>query len=319
MSRRRADLKGPPQRHKNGTRKGQLQPVTTAQRDTARHFVHAFADPGQVVLEGVHPAIHAVRFGARLDMAVTSAPERLSEIVARLAPDVGPMIDDVLRVVPASTFARLTPRSLSSPLISTTARPRQDLRTILVPDGKPVIFLENPRNPGNVGAVIRVAAAADASSVFVSGRVDPWSPVTIRSATGLQFALPVGIADLPEGAGRPIVTLDVDGEPLGTMQLDPSSIVVVGGERYGVSERARSMAIARVGLPMRSGVSSLNLSTAVAALLYAWKVQAVPSAHGNPGVRDGAWDEDAPGPAGAPGTAGAPGAPNAPGPAEPKE
>ncbi|MHB8219070.1 MAG: TrmH family RNA methyltransferase [Acidimicrobiales bacterium] len=249
--------------------------MATQDREIARHFVHAYADPERVVLEGVHPAIHAARFGARLEFAVTSDPDRLWAIVTRLAPDVRPAIDAVLRPVAASTFERLTPRSLSSPLLSTTPRPRQDLDRILVPDGRPVIFLEGPRNPGNVGAVIRVAAAADASAVIVSGRVDPWSPVTIRSATGLQFAIPVGTADLPEGGDRPVVVLDADGELLGAVPMDPSSILVVGGERYGVSATVKAKAHLSVALPMRRGVSSLNLSTAVAALLYAWKFSAI--------------------------------------------
>ncbi|MDA8357037.1 MAG: RNA methyltransferase [Actinomycetota bacterium] len=245
--------------------------VQMTEREIARHFVHAFADPGRVVLEGVHPTIHALRFGAQLELAVTSDPKRLFTIVTRLAADVRTDIEQVMFEVSPSSFRRLTPRSLSSPLMATTARPVQCLDVLSVPDGKPVVFLEGPRNPGNVGAVIRVAAAADVSGVFVSGRVDPWSPVTIRSATGLQFAVPVGTAELPDGGDRPIVVLDTRGEPFGTCPLEPSSIVVVGGERYGASDRVMAMADRRIALPMKDGVSSLNLSTAVAALLYAWK------------------------------------------------
>jgi len=248
--------------------------VATAEREIARRFVHAYSDPERVVLEGVHPAIHALRFGAQLGLAVTSDPGRLFAIVTRLAPDTRPAIDDVLHTVEPALFRRLTPRTLSSPLLSVAARPRQDLTAVFVPDGKPVIFLEGPRNPGNVGAVIRVAAAADVSAVVVSGRVDPWSPVTIRSATGLQFAVPVGTADLPAGGDRPIVVLDANGEPFGAAPLDPSSVLVVGGERYGVSAAVKAAAHRSVALPMKKGVSSLNLSTAVAAFLYAWRASA---------------------------------------------
>jgi RNA methyltransferase, TrmH family len=105
----------------------------------------------------------------------------------------------------------------------------------------------------------------------VSGEVDPWSPVVLRSGAGLQFAVPVGNADLPWPTDRPIVTVDPDGEPIAMADLDVNSVLVVGGERYGISSRVREMAKQSVALPMRPGVSSLNLATAVSAVLYSWK------------------------------------------------
>jgi RNA methyltransferase, TrmH family len=236
-----------------------------------RQFANAYRNSDLAVLEGLHPATHALRFGAQLEIAVTYDREKLFKIANRVAPDVVSPIDEVLHVVDQSLFGKLSPWKLSSPLISIAPRPHSDLSGAFARRGKPIIYLERPRDPGNVGAVIRVAAAADIEAVIVSGLVDPWSPVVIRSGTGLQFGIDVGSAELPLDTGRPIVTIDADGEPLQSSNLDVNSILVVGGERYGLSPRIREMAHQSVAVPMKVGVSSLNLSTAISAVLFSWK------------------------------------------------
>jgi TrmH family RNA methyltransferase len=133
------------------------------------------------------------------------------------------------------------------------------------PDGRPVVLLDHPRHLGNVGAAIRVAAAAGAAAVVVLGDADPWHPQAVRGAAGLQFALPVGrVEEVP--AGRPLVAMDPDGD--GVDATPPGAILAFGSERHGLSPEVLEPADARVALPMRAGVSSLNLATAVAATLY---------------------------------------------------
>ncbi|HVC13566.1 MAG TPA: TrmH family RNA methyltransferase [Acidimicrobiales bacterium] len=241
--------------------------------DLTRRFYAAYRNPQLAVLEGFHPARHALRFGARLDVAVTYDAQKLFTLAERLAPESIPAIEDALRVVTLERFSRLSQRSLSSPLLSICARPHYDIAAVLAERTKPAVHLDRPRNPGNVGAVVRVAAAADLAAVTVSGQ-DPWSPVAIRSATGLQFALPVAFAELAPSCGRPIVALDVGSDPLDTGSLPPDSILVVGGERHGLPGWIREVAHRSVGLPMKPGVSSLNLATALAAVLYSWRISA---------------------------------------------
>src|ERR671916_75279 len=67
-------------------------------------------------------------------------------------------------------------------------------------------ILEAPRHLGNLGAAIRVAAAADAAAVLTTGHNDPWHPDAIRGAAGLHFALPVGrIETAPATTERPLI------------------------------------------------------------------------------------------------------------------
>jgi RNA methyltransferase, TrmH family len=238
--------------------------------ELTRRFYAAYRNPGLAVLEGFHPARHALRFGAQLDVAVTYDQQKLLKLAERLAPESVPGFEGVLQVVTRERFTRLSQRSLSSPLLSICARPDCDIDAALAERAKPMVHLDRPRNPGNVGAVVRVAAAADLGGVTVSGQ-DPWSPVAIRSATGLQFALPVAMTELSPTCGRPIVAVDVGGDPLDPGSLSPDSILVVGGERHGLPAWIREVAHRSVGVPMKPGVSSLNLATALAAVLYSWR------------------------------------------------
>ena len=129
----------------------------------------------------------------------------------------------------------------------------------------PVVYLEAPRHLGNLGAAIRVAAAANAAAVLTSGDSDPWHPDAIRGAAGLQFALPVArVEELPP-TDRPLVAIDPDGDE---QPIPPNAILAFGSERHGLSEALLEAADARIRIPMRAGVSSLNLATSVAAVLY---------------------------------------------------
>ena len=126
---------------------------------------------------------------------------------------------------------KLPPMKPGEDVVAFARRPAFDLEQALARPG-PVIFLEEPRHLGNLGAAIRVAAAADAAAVLTSGTSDPWHPHAIRGAAGLQFALPVArVDDVPRG--RALVAIDPDGEE---RPAPKDAILAFGGERYGLSE-----------------------------------------------------------------------------------
>jgi TrmH family RNA methyltransferase len=112
---------------------------------------------------------------------------------------------------------------------------------------------------------VRVAAAAGAAGVISTGTADPWHPDALRGSAGLHFALPVGRSEGPP-ADRPLIAVHPEGEPLGPLPADAT--LAVGTERAGLSEALLARAEARVAIPMRPGVSSLNLATAAAVVLY---------------------------------------------------
>jgi TrmH family RNA methyltransferase len=140
----------------------------------------------------------------------------------------------------------------------------------------PLVLLDHPRHLGNIGAVVRVAAAAGAAGVLCIGPHDPWDPAAIRGAAGLQYALPVARADeLPPSDDRPLVVFDSGGEPFHPARLPPRATIAFGSERRGLSDETKQRADLCLSLPMQGGVSSLNLATAVAAVLYSWRLAPV--------------------------------------------
>jgi len=221
------------------------------------------------VLEGFHALKHALRFGADIVEAVATEPAELDALAAELAPDLVGTLAARTSPVEAETLARLVPQAPRTGVVAIARRAPVDVGEVLAASrAAPVVLLEDPRTMGNMGACVRVAAAADAAAVLTTGSNDPWHPEALRGAAGLHFALPVARLDALPDADRPLVAIDPEGEPLGEGELDPRSILAFGTERYGLSEALLERADARLAIPMRAGVSSLNLATAVAAVLF---------------------------------------------------
>jgi TrmH family RNA methyltransferase len=239
-------------------------------------FGRARRDPTVAVLEGFHPLKHALRFGANVLEVVSCDPVELDRLAVLLAPDLAPRLRTLVRQVEPSVFDQLAPLTPSTGVMSLAERPPLDTAAVLAdPRPSPLILLEDPRDLGNMGACVRVAAAADIAGVLTTGSHDPWHPDALRGAAGLHFALPVSRLESPaalEGMDRPLLAVDPDGDPVEPSELPPRGLLAFGTERHGLSHRLIARAEARISIPMRPGVSSLNLATSVAALLFAWRL-----------------------------------------------
>ena len=209
-----------------------------------------------VALEGFHAVKHALRFAPQCVQSVRVRDLAAARALAdRLAPDVTGLL-----------LAGAVEAEVAHPtgVEATAVRPPDD-RSVLSRRTAPLVLLDAPRAAGNAGAVIRVAAAAGASGVASTGTLDPWHPTVLRGSAGLHFALPVLHVESADVTG-PFVILDADGDP--DAPLSRTAVLVVGSERSGVGPELRARAEYVLALPMREGVSSLNLATAVAAALY---------------------------------------------------
>ncbi len=239
-------------------------------------FGRARRDPSLAVLEGFHPIKHALRFGANVIEVVCSDAAQLDGLAALLAPDLAQGLRSRAREVAPEVFAQLAPLAPTTGVIALAERPAIDPAAVLAAERpEPIVLLEDPRDLGNMGACVRVAAAADIAGVLSTGSHDPWSPDALRGAAGLHYALPVArVASLEQlGSGeRPLLALDPAGEPLAPEQLPARALLAFGTERYGLSDELLARADARISIPMRAGVSSLNLATSVAAVLFAWRL-----------------------------------------------
>ena len=141
-----------------------------------------------------------------------------------------------------------------------------------------VIFCENLSDPGNLGTIIRTAAAVGAGGVILSeGCVDLYNPKVVRATMSSLFLLPVirgvnvkeAIEELKENGYRVFGTaLREDSLDLYEETLPLKSVLVIGNEGNGMTEEALALCDSALIIPMPGGAESLNASVAASVLLY---------------------------------------------------
>ncbi|NMO33381.1 TrmH family RNA methyltransferase [Streptomyces sp. GMY01] len=228
-----------------------------------------------VLLDGFHALKHAVRFGAEVPVAVAVDRRAALALADELAPDVRDALDALLTEVEPDVYASLVPRPHPTAVAALAVRPSREagLRALAHrPRSAPVVVLDQPRNLGNAGAVIRLAAGFGVTGVVTTGTLDPWHPTVVRGGAGLHFATTVerlSVAELPDG---PLFALDPEGEDIRGLKLPDDAVLAFGSERSGLSVELRERTDHLVALPMRPQVSSYNLATSVAMTLYHWSL-----------------------------------------------
>ncbi|MET9319911.1 TrmH family RNA methyltransferase [Streptomyces sp. NPDC003038] len=223
-----------------------------------------------VLLDGFHALKHALRFGAQVHMAVADEPDTVRKLAAELAPDVEEAVAALVREAP---LKGLLPRVHPTGVAALAVRPDRAAGRAaldLMPRPAPIVVLDNPRNLGNVGAVVRLAAGFGATGVVTRGDLDPWHPNVVRAGAGLHYATTVERLELEELPPGPLYALDPEGEDIRALTLPDDALLAFGSERHGISPELRARADHLVSLPMRPQVSSYNLATSVAMALFHW-------------------------------------------------
>ncbi|WIE75241.1 RNA methyltransferase [Curtobacterium sp. MCSS17_007] len=143
-----------------------------------------------------------------------------------------------------------------------------------------VAILEQVRDPGNAGTIIRAADAAGADAVVLTGRsVDPYNPKVVRSTTGSLFHVPVSVgvtlADAVARAkalGYTVLAADVSGDDLPEVRadgmLDGPTAWVFGNEARGLTSEDLELVDRAVKVPIYGRAESMNLATAASVCLY---------------------------------------------------
>ena len=241
--------------------------------DLATRFRAARADPALAVLEGFHAVKHGIRFGAVFESIVTRDAAELQSFVDQLAPDVGTGLAGKATEVPRDAFDDLSPTPPDTGVIAIARRRMTTIAQLAALQRyAPIVLLESPSHSGNIGAVIRVSAGAGAAAVITTGPNDPWNPGAIRGSAGLHYALPVIRSESFELPGRQLIAIHPDGDELGDTKVPDDAVLAFGSERAGLSADVLDRSVHRIRIPMEPGVSSLNLATAVAIVLYSWRL-----------------------------------------------
>jgi TrmH family RNA methyltransferase len=141
-----------------------------------------------------------------------------------------------------------------------------------------VLVIDQVRDPGNMGTILRTAVAAGVQAVFYTpGSVDAWSPKVVRSAMGAHFFVPIvqkswaEISELCKKQQQPLTSYlaeSADGKPLWDADLKKPVALVIGGEADGASPEAKTGVNAFINIPMPGGFESLNAAVAASIILF---------------------------------------------------
>lgn len=147
-----------------------------------------------------------------------------------------------------------------------------------------VLIPDQIRDPGNMGSLLRSAAAAGVQAVFLPpGTADAFAPKVVRAGMGAHFCLPIlrlGWDELRDATqGLRVLLADLEASiPCWQADFRSPFALIVGGEAEGASSPAREMAKSKVSIPMPGGSDSLNAAAAGAILLFeAVRQRSVPS------------------------------------------
>lgn len=137
-----------------------------------------------------------------------------------------------------------------------------------------VLIPDQIRDPGNLGTLLRTAAAAAVDAVFIPPETaDPFAPKVVRAGMGAHFRLPVralGWEEIRAQVGGLTVWLaEAEGaRPCWEADLRPPLALIVGGEAEGGSEHARALKTSSISIPMPGKMESLNAAAAGAVLMF---------------------------------------------------
>lgn len=153
--------------------------------------------------------------------------------------------------------------------------PARSLDTLELPSVCRILLLDGVQDPGNVGAILRTAAALGATAtIALPGTVDLWNPKVIRSSMGAQFFHFAFHASLDEVLGflerakLQLWATAADGSQLNRADAPARLAIAVGNEGAGLSAEIRAKAERTVSLPISGSVESLNVAVATGIILY---------------------------------------------------
>jgi TrmH family RNA methyltransferase len=228
----------------------------------------------EFLVQGVRPITRAVEEGWTVRALL-----RAEGSVSDWADGLWSTTTDAERVtLSPDLHARLSGKDDGAELVAVVEMPEDGVERLsdsARPHG-PIVVLDRPTSPGNIGTLARSADAFGASALVVTGHAaDPYDPRAVRASTGSLFALTVlrvpGPGPVVEYAhlhGHRVVGTDEDGSPLSSVDLRGRLLVVVGNETSGLSSGWRAACDEVASIPMVGTASSLNAAVAGSIVLH---------------------------------------------------
>ena len=190
------------------------------------------------------------------------------------------LVDVKTVMLPTLMFSELTPVASSTGILALVAIPTAKPQLAIPKQINFALMLEDIQDPGNLGSMLRTAAAAGVNVVYLSkGCTDAWSPKALRGGQGAQFIVPMFenadlIAELKIFDGNSFATT-LHGESLYAQDLSLPTVFVIGNEGAGLSDTVCKATTHQISIPMHSSVESLNAAAAAAICLFERTRQAI--------------------------------------------
>jgi TrmH family RNA methyltransferase len=223
---------------------------------------------GLALLEGLHLAqSYAAQHGAprRLLLTVEAAAHGEVRDFLKQTPDLETWL------LAPSLFKELAQTTTPAGVLALVSPPRVHGA---LPEGASCLLLEDIQDPGNLGVLLRIGAAAGLARAYLSPHCAyAWSGKVLRAGQGAHFALGiVEAADLHAVAGafpgRRFATMVRGGQSLFATDLRGPVAFLFGNEGAGLSEGLAAQVDGRVTIPMPGGMESLNVASAAAVMIF---------------------------------------------------
>ncbi len=245
------------------------------QRLVALRKVRDGKDRTRVFIEGRRLVADVVRSGIRVGECFFSDGFSDGDLLDMVSRSGARMAE-----VPGRVFPSIADTNGPQGIVALAERPNWNLDSIAsrIITGLPVvIWLKEPNNPANLGAILRTAEASGAAGVLISpGGADAFSPKAVRGSMGSVFRLPV-VANVEfalaqtfaRQAGLITTAVDIAGEMEYTdVDWTKPRLLTLGSEAHGLSHEELEAAQERIVIPMNPPVESLNLAMAAGIILF---------------------------------------------------
>jgi TrmH family RNA methyltransferase len=221
---------------------------------------------GAFVAEGVRLVEEARsrNWNFRFALYDASLNARGSSLVEHLLSQ-GIEVEEVSEPLMKSLSDTETPQGILAVLEITQLPIIDPLDFVLIPD--------QIRDPGNLGTLLRTAAAAGVQAVYIPPETtDAFAPKVVRSGMGAHFRLPIESMKWEkirrEAKGLQIFLADMDGASCWETDLRQPLALIVGSEAEGASDDARQLATQKISIPMTGNTESLNAGVAGSVLMF---------------------------------------------------
>lgn len=232
-------------------------------------------DEGVIFVEGIRQVIAAAEGGHSFE-AILVDPSRLRSEVAWDFISRHQAVDVPVAQLKPADFERVSSRDNPIGLAAIVRWRPADLRTVEPgPDGL-YLAVDDVRDPGNLGTLIRTADSLGADGVIIHAGTDAGHPTAVRSSLGTIFRLPIYAAPTlnelfhwTSRNGFAVVGTSAGGSlPLWDAPVTVPTVVLVGNEGEGLSKETTERCDVLVNIPMAGTASSLNVSVAAGIVLY---------------------------------------------------